>query len=71
MLPLPPEVKAPKIPSRIPRELDSDRERRRRITEIAYSRAVRRGFDGDSDQAFEDWLAAARIVDQPRAGLLR
>jgi hypothetical protein len=39
-------------------------ERRRRIAKIAYALAERRGFAGDSDEAFEDWSEAVRIVDQ-------
>lgn len=64
MLTLPPEVEAPGIPGRIAPDNDSDGERRSRIAQIAYSLAVRRGFDGDSDEAFEDWLAAMKMVDQ-------
>jgi hypothetical protein len=63
MLTLPPEVEAPRIPSRITREQDSDRERRSRVAEIAYSLGARRGFEGDSDQAFDDWVAATKKVD--------
>jgi len=65
MLTLPPEVEAPRIPGRIARPDHADGERRRRIAEIAYSLAARRGFDGDSDEAFEDWLTATEMVDQP------
>jgi hypothetical protein len=64
MLTLPPKVEAPRIPSRVAREQDSDRERRSRIAEIAYSLGARRGFDGDSDEAFEDWVTATKKVDQ-------
>ncbi len=46
--------------------LDQDAaERRKRIASIAYSLAARRGFAGDSDDAFEDWSEAVRIVDEP------
>ena len=65
MLTLPPEVEAPRIPARVVRDVDAIGERRRRIAEIAYSLAVRRGFAGDSDEAFEDWLTATEMVDQP------
>jgi hypothetical protein len=65
MLTRPPEVEAPGIPGRIAPDNDSDGERRSRIAQIAYSLAVRREFDGDSDEAFEDWLTATEMVDQP------
>jgi hypothetical protein len=71
MLTLPPEVEAPRIPGRVARDIDSNGERRRRIAEIAYSLAVRRGFDGDSDEAFEDWLTATEMVDQPATTVRR
>jgi len=38
-------------------------ERNRRIAEIAYSLGARRGFEGGTDEAREDWLEAERIVD--------
>ena len=64
MLPFPPEVKAPRIPSHVSHERPADRERRRRIAETAYSLGARRGFDGGSEQALEDWLSATSIIDQ-------
>jgi hypothetical protein len=41
----------------------SDADRKRRVAEIAYSLGARRGFDGDTDAAREDWLEAERIFD--------
>ncbi len=41
-------------------------ERRRRIASVAYSLAARRDFAGDSEEAFEDWSEAVRIVDQSK-----
>jgi hypothetical protein len=65
MFTLPPDVEAPGIPGHVARDNDSNDEKRRRIAEIAYTLAVRRGFDGDSDEALEDWLTATEMVDQP------
>jgi hypothetical protein len=63
MLPFSSEIKAPRIPGRISHERPADDERRRRIAETAYSLGARRGFDGGSEEAFEDWLSATTIVD--------
>ena len=71
MLPFPPEIKAPRIPSRVSHERPAERERRRRIAETAYSLGARRGFDGGSEQALEDWLSATSIVDEAAAAPAR
>lgn len=38
-------------------------DRKRRVAEIAYSLGARRGFEGDTDAAREDWLEAERLAD--------
>jgi hypothetical protein len=63
-----PRRKPSKTPKAAAANPDSDGERRRRIAEIAYSLGARRGFDGDTDEALQDWLEAERIVDQPKTG---
>jgi hypothetical protein len=65
-----PRRKPSKNPKGVAANPDSDGERRRRIAEIAYSLGARRGFDGDTDQAREDWLEAERMVDRPKTGSL-
>jgi hypothetical protein len=67
MLPFPPAIEPPRIPSRVAHERPADRERRRRIAETAYSLGARRGFDGGSEQALEDWLSATSMVDETAA----
>lgn len=45
----------------------NDEQRKRRVAEIAYALGARRGFEGDTDAAREDWLEAERIFDSESA----
>jgi len=42
----------------------SDEIRHTMIAEAAYYLAERRGFNGDAESAYTDWLEAERAVDQ-------
>jgi hypothetical protein len=42
----------------------SSDDRHRRVAALAYSLGARRGFEGSSDDAREDWLQAEREIDE-------
>src|SRR4051812_5054777 len=39
-------------------------DRHRRVAALAYTLGARRGFEGSSDEAREDWLQAEREIDE-------